>query len=356
MKSITLIPGDGVGPEVIDMARQCVEASGIEIDWDYQHAGEAAKEKFGSLLPEATINSIRKNKIALKGPLTTPIGEGHRSTNVELRKRFDLFANIRPTKIFPGIKSRYENVDIVVIRENIEDLYIGLEFFHDKKFIDFVNKHAKVKLNYASGISLKYISQKESERIVNFAFEYAKKNKRKKVTALTKANILKYSDGLFLDVARRIAKKYVNIEFQELLVDNACMQLVQEPSQFDAIVAPNLYGDIVSDICAAIVGGVGVVGSSNIGERYAIFEPVHGSAPKYAGKNKVNPCAAILSAAMMILHIGKEGAAKKIENAVSEVIKEGKKVTYDLAKKSSQAVGTKEMAEAIIKKIKKDEK
>jgi len=351
---ITLIPGDGVGPEVIDSAARCVEASGVAINWDVQMAGDEAIKKYKTPLPRYTIDSIKKNKIALKGPVTTPVGTGFRSVNVALRQSLDLFANIRPAKIYPGIKTSYKKVDVVVIRENTEDLYSGIEFANRSKelrqLIALIYKTKNVKLRVDTSISIKAISHHASKRIAKFAFDYAKSHKRKKVTAVHKANIMKFSDGLFLSSARYVAKRYPKIEFEDRIIDNFCMQLVQEPSQFDVVLAPNLYGDIISDLCAGLVGGLGISPSANIGNKYAIFEPVHGSAPKYAGKDKVNPTAAILSAAVMLKYLGEDDAADAVEKAVKKVISGGKYVTYDISKKP---VGTKRMTEEIIKYVRK---
>lgn len=336
---ITLIPGDGIGPEVSESMKRCMEAIGLKIDWEVIEVDGTDKDTL-----QHAIDSIKKNKIAIKGPVTTPIGKGFRSINVFLRQELDLFAGLRPCKIYPGVKTRFDEVDLVVVRENTEDLYIGIEFpIGDKRIQKISNKIRK-----DSALSLKPISVFASKRIVKFAFDYAVKNKRRKVTAVHKANIMKYTDGLFLDVARQVSKNY-KIEFEDRLVDNMCMQLVQKPELYDVIVLPNLYGDIVSDLCAGLVGGLGVVPGANIGDKYSIFESVHGSAPKYAGKNKVNPTAMILSGVLMLKHLGKNKEADRLEKALATVIREGKKVTYDLSKKS---VGTREMTDEIIKKIK----
>lgn len=324
---VTAIPGDGVGPEINEVMRNCVD-SVANINWDIQENIEDA------------IDSIKKTKVAIKGPITTPVGKGFRSLNVHLRKILDLYAGVRPCKIYKGVKSRYEKVDLVIIRENTEDLYSGIEFKGSK-----ARKISK-EINPGSAVSIKVNSFRASKRIAKFAFEYAKKNKRNKITAVHKANILKYSDGLFLKSVQSVAKKY-RIKFEDRIVDNMCMQLVQKPEQYDMLLCPNLYGDILSDLSAGLVGGLGVVPGANFGDKYAVFESVHGSAPKYTGKNKVNPTAIILSAAMMLRHIGKEKAGNKLEKATADVIKDGKKVTYDLGGKT----GTKQMAEAIINKL-----
>ena len=357
MHRVTLIPGDGIGPEVIEAARRCVEATGVRVEWEVVEAGERALEEKGTPLPEEVLESIRRTGVALKGPITTPVGRGFRSVNVALRQALDLYANVRPCRWYRGVRSRYEGVDLVVIRENTEDLYAGVEFERGKedtrRFLEFLRSVKGVSLREDSGISLKPISEGGSERIVRFAFEYARRNRRRKVTAVHKANILKFSDGLFLETARRVAGEYPDVEFEDRIVDNMCMQLVQKPELYDVLVCPNLYGDILSDLCAGLVGGLGMAPSANVGREAAVFEPVHGSAPKYAGKNRVNPTAAILSAVMMLRHLGEERAASRLEGAVAAVIEEGKRVTYDLKPSPSDpsAVGTREMADAIIEAL-----
>ncbi|HBT20759.1 MAG TPA: isocitrate dehydrogenase (NAD(+)) [Peptococcaceae bacterium] len=331
MHHITLIPGDGIGPEITEATLKVVEATGVEIKWEKVKAGEAALESEGTPLPENVIESIKKNKVALKGPLTTPVGSGYRSINVALRKELDLYANLRPARSYEGIKSRYQDVDLVVVRENTEDLYAGVEHMVGEDAAE----------------SIKIITRKGSERIVRFAFEYAKKEGRKKVTAVHKANIMKYTDGLFLEVARRVAEDYPEIEFEDRIVDNMAMQLVQKPELYDVLVMPNLYGDILSDLCAGLVGGLGVAPGANIGDEYALFEPVHGTAPKYAGKNVANPMAMMLSAVLMLKHINEEEAAAKIINALQEVLKEGKVLTKDLGGQAS----TSQFADAVVEKI-----
>lgn len=333
---ITLISGDGIGPEVTEAAIRCIDALGLGIEWEKVEAGEKAKTP----LPEEVLKSIKKNKVALKGPITTPVGKGFRSVNVQLRKELNLYANVRPAKIFPGVHTLFKNVDLVVIRENLEDLYAGVEY-EKGKFPD---------ADKDTAVSLKLISEKNTKNIVNFAFQYAQKNGRKKVTAVHKANILKESDGLFLHTAENVSKKYKDVEFEDRIVDNMCMQLVQKPEQYDMLVCPNLYGDIISDLCSGLVGGLGVAPSANIGKEAAVFEPVHGSAPIHARKNKANPTATILSGVMMLRHLGKHKEADKLEKAVSQVIEEGKQVTYDI--NPTKPVGTKEMADAIIEKLK----
>ncbi|MBI3930462.1 MAG: isocitrate/isopropylmalate dehydrogenase family protein, partial [Chloroflexi bacterium] len=332
--TITLIPGDGVGPEVVAAARRVLEATGVEFKWEVVNAGETALEKEGSLLPPRLLDSIRQNKIALKGPTTTPVATGFRSVNVALRQILDLYACLRPCRSYPGIPSRYENVDIIVVRENTEDLYAGIEFAKGtpevEKLLSFIRQSTGEKMPEDSGISIKIISETGSRRIVKFAFDYARANNRQKVSAVHKANIMKFSDGLFLDVAREVAGTYADIEFEDIIIDNLCAQLVQRPQQFDVLVLPNLYGDIVSDLCAGLVGGLGIAPGANIGAELAVFEPTHGSAPKYTGLNKVNPLATILSGVMMLRYINERAAADRLETAVAGVVAEGKSVTYDL--------------------------
>ena len=355
MHTVTLIPGDGVGPEVIDAARRCIESTGTSIEWEVREAGAAAIKKYGTPLPSEVLDSIRKNRVALKGPITTPVGSGFRSVNVALRKELNLYACLRPYKLYPGARSKYSQVDLVVVRENTEDLYAGIEFergaVQTKEFIGFVKRLTGIGIRADSGISLKPISGSASERIVRFALLYARKNRRKKVTAVHKANIMKFSDGIFLEAARKVAREFPDVGFEDRIVDNMCMQLVQKPELYDIIVCPNLYGDMISDLCAGLVGGLGLAPGGNIGDEIAVFEPTHGSAPKYTGLNKVNPTAAILSGVMMLCHLGENEAATDLENAVAKVIAEGKHVTYDFKAdpKDPSAVGTREMAEAIIR-------
>ncbi len=355
---ITLIPGDGTGPEIVEVARKVIEATGIEIEWEIQEAGAEVIEKYGTPLPQTVLDSIRRNRVALKGPITTPVGTGFRSVNVALRKELDLYACVRPCKVYPGVRSRYQQVDIVIIRENTEDLYAGIEFEKGGpdtlELIAIIEKMGKGKIRPDSGISIKPISVFGTERIVRFAFEYARANGRKKVTAVHKANIMKYSDGLFLEVARRVAQDYPDIAFEDRIVDNMCMQLVQKPELYDVLVLPNLYGDIVSDLGAGLAGGLGVAPGGNIGDHYAVFEPTHGSAPKYKGLQKVNPIATILSGVMMLRHLKEKEKADMLEWAVAEVIREGKKVTYDMkpSPEDPTASSTWEVGEAIIEKLK----
>jgi len=355
---VTLIPGDGTGPEITETTKAVIEATGVEIEWDVQEAGADVLEKYGTPLPEQVIESIRKNKVALKGPITTPVGTGFRSVNVALRKALDLYACVRPCKTYPGVRSRYTDIDLVVVRENTEDLYAGAEFEKGKpetqEIIKTIKDLGAGEIREDSGISIKAISVFASERIVRFAFEYARKYRRRKVTAVHKANIMKYSDGLFLEVARSVARDYPDIEFEDRIVDNMCMQLVQKPELYDVLVLPNLYGDIISDLGAGLVGGLGVAPGANIGKDYAVFEPTHGSAPKYKGLYKVNPIAMILSGVMMLRHLGEEERADRLEKAVAEVIREGKKVTYDMKATPDDptACKTYEVGEAIIEKLK----
>ncbi|MCD5390712.1 isocitrate/isopropylmalate dehydrogenase family protein [candidate division NPL-UPA2 bacterium] len=354
---ITLIPGDGVGPEISEVARRCIEATDVKINWEEVRAGAEVFDEHRTPLPDSVLQSIRRNKVALKGPITTPVGTGFRSVNVALRKKLNLFACVRPCKSYPGVRSKYTDIDLMVIRENTEDLYAGIEFEKDSKgtiaLIDEIDKLKGNRIRQDSGISIKPISEGASKRIVRFAFDYARANGRRKVTAVHKANIMKFSDGLFLEVARKVADDYPGIEFEDRIVDNMCMQLVQKPEIYDVLVLPNLYGDIISDLCAGLVGGLGVSPGANIGEEIAIFEPTHGSAPKYKGMNKVNPTAIILSGVMMLRHIGEEEAARRLEAAVAKVIEEGKSVTYDLKPHGDDpgAVGTSEMGEAIIRAL-----
>ncbi|MCX5679938.1 MAG: isocitrate/isopropylmalate dehydrogenase family protein [Candidatus Omnitrophica bacterium] len=356
---VVLIPGDGIGPELTEATRRCIDALGLGIEWQIMEAGECAIEKYKTPLPEHVLEAIRKSGFAIKGPITTPIGTGFRSVNVELRKRLDLYACLRPCKSYKGVRSKYENIDLVIVRENTEDLYAGVEFERGTKetseLIALFEKFSKKKIRDGSAISIKPISVEGSKRIVKFAFDYALANKRRKVTAVHKANIMKYTDGLFLEVARDVAKSYTGkIEFEDRIVDNMCMQLVQKPEDYDVLVLPNLYGDIISDLAAGLVGGLGVAPGANIGEGIAMFEPTHGSAPKYKGMNKVNPVAEILSGVLMLRYMGEKYAADSLEAAVASVIAEGRDVTYDMKNDrfDKTAVGTSQMADAIIKKIK----
>jgi len=358
MADVTLITGDGIGPEIAEAARRCIDATGANINWHVAEAGADVMNRLGTPLPDTTVESVKKNGLALKAPVTTPVGKGFRSINVHLRQTLDLYACLRPAKSYKGVRSRFTDIDLVVVRENTEDLYAGIEFQKGEddtaEIINWLNKHSKRQIGPDSGISIKPISVKATERIVRFAFDYARKMQRKKVTSVHKANIMKFSDGLWLEVSREVAKHYPDIEFEDRIVDNMCMQLIQKPEFYDVIVLPNLYGDIISDLCAGLVGGLGVAPGANIGEKAAIFEATHGSAPKYKGRNKVNPTALILSGVMMLRHIGKMAEADKLENAVAAVIAEGKNVTYDLKQDRNDptAVGTSQMTDAIIEKIK----
>jgi isocitrate dehydrogenase (NAD+) len=354
---VTLIPGDGVGPELAEATRLCIEATGVEIRWDVQEAGVDIMEKVGTPVPDSVIESCRRTKVALKAPITTPVGTGFRSVNVYLRQALDLYACVRPCKQYEGVRTYFDKakVDLVIVRENTEDLYIGIEFEKGKEktleLIADIQKLGGKAIRPDSGISIKPISVTGTERIVKYAFDYARKHGRKKVTSVHKANILKYSDGLFLEVSREVAKQYPDIEFEDRIVDNMCMQLVQKPELYDVMVLPNLYGDILSDLCAGLVGGLGVAPGANIGASGAVFEATHGSAPKYKGQWKMNPTALILSGVLMLEHLGELDAAKRLEAAVAHVIKEGKDVTYDMKphRDDPTAVGTMEMAQAIIK-------
>ena len=356
---ITLIPGDGTGPEVVEATRRVLEATGIGFHWDVVQAGENVMAEYGTPLPDHVLASIKKNGIALKGPVTTPVGTGFRSVNVALRQSLDLYACVRPCKSYAGIKSPYQGVDIVVVRENTEDLYAGIEFEKGKsetgELIRMVARATGNTIREDSAISLKVISEAASRRIVRFALEYARADKRRKVTAVHKANIMKFSDGLFLSVAREVARGFTDVEFEDVIVDNLCMQLVRNPARFDVLVLPNLYGDIVSDLCAGLVGGLGVAPGANIGDSMAVFEPTHGSAPKYAGQNRVNPMATMLSGVMMLRYLKEMAAADRLEQAIAEVIAEGKNVTYDLAQDVSVtgAAGTSQVADAVIEKMRK---
>jgi len=356
---VTIIPGDGIGREVSLAAQRCIDATGVKITWEEQIAGEEALAKYGAVLPVHVLDSVRKNKVAIKGPIITPVGKGFRSVNVQLRKALDLYACLRPCKFIKGVKTRYTNIDLVVVRENTEDLYAGIEFSQGlkrtKDMIGYLEEQSGISIKEDSAIGIKPISISASKRIVKFAFDYAVKNNRKKVTAIHKANIMKETDGLFLRCTREVAEQYKGrIEFEDRIVDNMCMQLVQKPEIYDVLVLPNLYGDILSDLCAGLIGGLGIAPGANIGDNMALFEAVHGSAPKYAGMNKVNPTAMILSGVLMLRYLKEEEAANRLEKATEEVIAEGKYVTYDLKKDryDPTAVGTSQMADAIIAKLK----
>lgn len=357
--AVTLIPGDGTGPEITEATRRVLEATGVQFDWHVQRAGLEVFEKYGTVLPDEVIESIKQTKVGLKGPITTPVGRGSRSANAALRKKLDLYANLRPAKTYQGLRSRYEHIDLIIVRENTEDLYAGIEFQRgtpaQEEMLETIARTTGSRLDANSAISIKYISVLATRRIVKFAFEYARTNGRRKVTAVHKANIMKFSDGLFLSVAQEVAKEYSDIQFEDRIVDNMCMQLVQKPEVYDVLVLPNLYGDIISDLSAGLIGGLGVAPGANIGGQYAVFEPVHGSAPKYAGQNKVNPMAMMFSGIMMLRHLGEKDAAIRLEKALAQVIAEGKNVTYDLKSRpdDSTAVGTSQVADAVIEKLQK---
>jgi isocitrate dehydrogenase (NAD+) len=351
---VTLIPGDGTGPELTEATRRVLEATGIGFDWDVQEAGADVMERFGgNPLPEHVLDSIKRTGVALKGPITTPVGGGFRSVNVTLRKTLDLYGQVRPCKSYPGVRSRYENVDLIIVREATEDLYAGIEYeegsAHAIELTEWIDARGG-RVPSQSGISIKPLSVAGSRRIVEFAFDYARRNGRRKVTAVHKANIMKFSDGLFLRIAREVAEENADLEFEDRIVDNLCMQLVQRPEEYDVLVLPNLYGDIVSDLAAGLIGGLGVAPGANFGTHAAVFEPTHGSAPKYTGQNKVNPMAMMLSGMLMLRHLDEGEAAGRLEGAIAEVIREGRSVTYDMkpTRDDPTAVGTSEVADAII--------
>jgi isocitrate dehydrogenase (NAD+) len=352
--TVTLIPGDGTGPELVEATRRVLEATGVGFDWDEHPAGEDVYREEGDPFPERTLESIKRTGVGIKGPTTTPVGSGFRSINVQLRKELDLYACVRPCKLYEGVRSRFDQVDIVIVRENTEDLYAGIEFEVDsegaEKLREFVASLDAGTVREHSGISIKPISVFGSDRIVEAAFEYAKRNGRHRVTAAHKANIMKFSDGLFLDTARQVAERHPEIEFEDRIIDNLCNQLVSRPEEYDVIVLPNLYGDIVSDLGAGMVGGLGLAPGANIGTHAAMFEATHGSAPKYKGQNKVNPTALMLSGVLMLRHLEEAQAADRMESAIAEVIRAGEKVTYDLkpTRDDPTAVGTSEFADAVI--------
>ncbi len=355
---VTLIPGDGVGPEICDATVRVLEATGVKFDWDVQQAGEAAIANFGTPLPDAVLDSVRKNKVALKGPITTPIGSGFRSVNVALRQALDLFALVRPVKAYKGARNLRDDLDFVIVRENTEDIYAGIEFEKGTPdcdhLIEEISSLAKKKIRPDSGLSIKPISVSGTQRIVEYAFDYARKNKRRKVTAVHKANIMKHTDGLFLAVARQVAERNPDIEFEDRIVDNMCMQLVLRPKEYDVLCCPNLYGDIISDLGAGMIGGLGLAPGANIGASGAVFEATHGSAPKYAGKNKVNPMAVMLSGVLMLRHLEEAAAADAMEKAIANVIALGENVTYDLKEKRDDptSVGTSQVADAVVAQLK----
>jgi isocitrate dehydrogenase (NAD+) len=351
--TVTFIPGDGTGPELADATRRVLEATGVEFDWDRREAGIDEYERSGNPFPDETLDSIRRNGVGIKGPTTTPVGSGFRSVNVLLRKELDLYACIRPCKAYEGVRTRFPETDIVIVRENTEDLYAGIEF--EKGSPEAAQLRADLeqlgaKVREDAGISIKPISVFGSERIVRAAFEYARANGRRKVTAGHKANIMKFSDGLFLEVSRQVAEDFPDLEFEDRIIDNLCNQLVTRPEEYDVVVLPNLYGDIVSDLGAGMIGGLGLAPGANIGTHAAMFEATHGSAPKYKGQNKVNPTALMLSGVLMLRHLGEPGAADRLERAIAGVIAKGDRVTYDLkpTRDDPTAVGTSEFADAVI--------
>lgn len=352
-----LIPGDGVGPEISEATKRVLDATGVSFDWEVHNAGQDVYEEEGTPLPERVLEAIKKRRVAIKGPVTTPVGTGFRSVNVSLRQTLDLYCCLRPVRSFEGARTKYENIDLVIVRENTEDLYAGIEFKKGSdealRLIGLIGSLGGKAVREDSGISIKPISVFASERIVRFAFDYARKNNRKKVTAVHKANIMKHSDGLFLEVAREVSGRYPDIEFEDRIVDNMCMQLVQKPELYDVLVMPNLYGDIVSDLAAGLIGGLGLAPGANIGDHAAVFEPTHGSAPKYKGLNKMNPFAMMLSGVMMLRHIGEMEAASSLEGAIAAVIKEGVKVTYDMKPlpDDPSAASTSDVADAVIEKL-----
>ena len=355
---VVLIPGDGTGPELTEATRRVLEATGVEFDWDVQEAGADTMDKHdGNPLPPQVLDAVRDAGVALKGPITTPVGVGFRSVNVALRKELDLYGQVRPIKSYPGVRSRFQDVDLIVVRENTEDLYVGIEYEQGTpdalELIEWIKSKGGKLRHDDAGISIKPISVTGTRRIFEFAFDYARKNGRKKITAVHKANIMKFTDGLWLRVAGEVAAEHPDIAFDERIVDNMCMQLVQRPEEYDVLVLPNLYGDVLSDLCAGMIGGLGMAPGANYGETVAVFEPTHGSAPKYAGQNKVNPMAQLLSGMLMLRHLGEEDAARRLEDSIAAVIAEGKSVTYDMkpSRDDPTAVGTSEVADAIIAKL-----
>jgi isocitrate dehydrogenase (NAD+) len=358
--AVTLIPGDGTGPEIAEATRRVLEATGVRFAWDVQEAGADVMDRHGgNPLPDDVIDSIRRNGTAIKGPITTPVGSGFRSVNVGLRKSLDMYAQVRPCKLYPGVRTRYADtkVDLVIVRENTEDLYAGIEFERGTdgalQISAAIERAAGVRLREDTGISIKPISETGTRRVVQFAFDYARSTGRRKVTSVHKANIMKYTDGLWLDVSRQVAAENTDIEFEDRIVDNMCMQLVQKPELYDVLVLPNLYGDILSDLGAGLVGGLGVAPGGNFGTDAAVFEPTHGSAPKYAGQNRVNPIAMMLSGVMMLRHLEEADAADRLEGAIAAVIADGRSVTYDMKPSPDDptAVGTSHVADAIIEKL-----
>ena len=352
--TITLIPGDGVGPEVSAAARRVIDATGVGIDWEVHDAGLDVMERYGEPMPAHVLESIRRNRVAIKGPLTTPVGKGIRSVNVALRKELDLYALVRPCKSYPGVRSRYEDIDLVIVRENTEDLYAGIEFAEGEpqtaELIADIERLGDRRIRHDSGISIKPISIFGTQRVFRFAFQWAIDNGRRKVTAVHKANIMKHTDGLWLRVAEEVAREFPQVEFDDRIVDNMAMQLVQKPELYDVMVMPNLYGDILSDLCAGLVGGLGLAPGANTGDDIAVFEATHGSAPKYAGQNKANPMAMMLSGVLMLRHIGERDAGDRLEAAIARVIREGREVTYDMKQRRDDpsAVGTAQVADAVV--------
>jgi isocitrate dehydrogenase (NAD+) len=355
---VVLIPGDGTGPELTEATRRVLEATGVELDWDAREAGADVMEKHGgNPLPPDVLDAIREAGVALKGPITTPVGGGFRSVNVALRKELDMYAQVRPCKSYEGVRSRFDDVDLIIVRENTEDLYAGIEYEQGTpdaaELIAWIEAHGGRLRHNDAGISIKPISVTGTRRIFEFAFDYARRNGRRKITAVHKANIMKFTDGLWLHVAREVAAENADIEFDDRIVDNMCMQLVQRPEEYDVLVLPNLYGDVLSDLVAGMIGGLGVAPGANYGETVAVFEPTHGSAPKYAGLNKVNPIAQMLSGVLMLRHLDERDAADRLEGAIAAVIAEGKSVTYDMKpnRDDPTAVGTSEVADAVIEKL-----
>ena len=358
--TVTLIPGDGIGYEVSEAARRVIDASGAGIDWEVHDAGLDVVERYGEPMPPHVLESVRRNKVAIKGPLTTPIGKGIRSVNVALRKELDLYALVRPCKSYPGVRSRYQDIDLVIIRENTEDLYAGIEFQEGQpetlKLIEDIHELGGQTIRPDSGISIKPISVFGTRRVFRFAFNWAKANGRHKITAVHKANIMKYTDGLWLRVAQEVAAEFPDVDFEDRIVDNMCMQLVQKPELYDVMVMPNLYGDILSDLCAGLIGGLGVAPGANMGDGIAVFEATHGSAPRYAGKNVANPMAMMFSGVLMLRHLEEMEAARRLEDALAAVIAKGESVTYDMKPRRNDptAVGTSQVADAVIAEIEKD--
>jgi isocitrate dehydrogenase (NAD+) len=355
---VTLIPGDGTGPELTEATRRVLEATGVEFEWDVRQAGAEVMDRYGgNPLPDETLDAIRETGVALKGPITTPVGGGFRSVNVGLRKELDLYAQVRPCKSYAGVRSRFDDVDLVIIRENTEDLYAGIEYEQGtedaRELIDWIESKGGELRWRDAGLSIKPISITGTRRVFEFAFDYARRMRRRKLTAVHKANIMKFSDGLWLNVAREVAAENPDVEFDDRIVDNMCMQLVQRPEEYDMLVLPNLYGDVLSDLCAGMIGGLGMAPGANYGDNAAVFEPTHGSAPKYAGQNKANPMAQLLSAVLMLRHLGEMEVADRLENAIAAVIRDGRSVTYDMkpTRDDPTAVGTSEVADAIIDRM-----